>query len=162
MERADFEKSMQTMRGSPAQLEQATNGLDEAVLRYKPRPEKWSILEIVSHLADIELVYGYRMRQVIADVNPTIAPIDQDRWASGLGYAEASLPHKLAMFRILRESNLAMLERTTEADWQRGAFHPEYNQTLTLATLIERMANHIPNHVRQIEELKQQARAQCR
>lgn len=160
MERADFEKWLRSIRTDPAQLEQATSGLDEAALRYKPRPEKWSILEIVSHLADIELVYGYRMRQLLADVNPTFAPIDQDRWASGLRYAEASLPEKLAMFRILREANLALLERTTEADWQRGAFHPEYNQTVTLATLIERMANHVSNHVRQIEESKRQARAQ--
>lgn len=162
MERADFEKWLRAIRTGPAELEQATSGLEDSTLRYKPRPEKWSILEIVSHLADIELVYGYRMRQLIADVNPTIAPIDQDRWASGLRYAEASLPQKLALFRILREANLALLERTVERDWQRGAFHPEYKQPLTLATLIERMANHIPNHLRQIEELKRQARAQSR
>ncbi len=64
------------------------SGLPEKVLRYKPAPDKWCILEILGHLADIEIVYAYRLRQMLADKKPVIAPMDQDDWARNLGYME--------------------------------------------------------------------------
>ena len=56
-------------------------GLPEKVLRYKPGPDKGCIQEILGHLADIEIVYGYRLREMLADKKPIIAPMDQNDWA---------------------------------------------------------------------------------
>jgi len=64
-------------------------GLSKKTLRYKPSPDKWRILEVLGHLADIEILYAYRIRQMLADKDPVIAPIDQDAWAKNLWYLES-------------------------------------------------------------------------
>jgi uncharacterized damage-inducible protein DinB len=71
---------------SPKQIAAAVLDLPEKTLRYKFSPDKWSILEILGHLADMEILYSYRIRQMLADQDPVIAPIDQDAWAKNLGY----------------------------------------------------------------------------
>src|SRR6266436_4495351 len=65
---------------SPKQVAAAVSGLPDKVLRYKPAPDKWCILEILGHLADVEIVYAYRLRQMLADKKPVIAPMDQNDW----------------------------------------------------------------------------------
>src|SRR5258705_13775821 len=77
------------------------NAVPEKVLRYKPSPEKWCVLEILAHLADIEIVYGHRLRQMLADEKPVIAPMDQDAWARNLGYMD-SPPAELVAFYVLK------------------------------------------------------------
>ena len=128
-------------------------------LRYQSAPGKWCILQILGHLADVEIIYGYRMRQMIADREPTIAPIDQDDWARNLGYLEGSPAEFLPAYQAARRANLRLLRRLKAADLARGAFHPERNRKLTLEELIGMMAGHDPNHLGQIERLKEQAKA---
>src|SRR6185437_9198082 len=76
----DSKKLLDAAEKSPEQVARAVMGLPAKVLQYKPAPDKWSVQEILAHLADSELVYGYRLRQAIADKEPTFAPIDQDAW----------------------------------------------------------------------------------
>jgi uncharacterized damage-inducible protein DinB len=153
---AELKANLDGIRQGPALLEAAVDGLDNATLDYKPSPQKWSIREVVTHLADVELIYGYRMRQMIADKNPTIAPIEQDDWASNLAYRDAPLEEMLQQFRVLRQTNLRLLQRLTPADLSKGAFHPERGRVFTLEELIGFMAKHHPNHIGQIERLKEQ------
>jgi uncharacterized damage-inducible protein DinB len=142
---------------NPEQVARATTGLSPKVMRYKPAPDKWSIQEILGHLADSEIVYAYRIRQALADKNPTFAPIDQDDWARHLGYMEASAPELIALYALVRRSNLRLLRRITPPDLEKGGFHPERKRKVTVAELVEMMAKHGPNHLAQIERLKQQA-----
>jgi len=58
---------------SPREIAAAVSGLSPKALRYKPSPNKWCVLEILGHLADVEIIYGYRLRQMLADTNPVIA-----------------------------------------------------------------------------------------
>ncbi|HEY1271766.1 MAG TPA: DinB family protein, partial [Terriglobales bacterium] len=81
MTEQELKKHLDEAEKGPKKLATAVSGLSPKVLHYKPSPEKWCIQEIVGHLADVEIVYGYRMRQMIADKNPVLAPIDQDDWA---------------------------------------------------------------------------------
>ncbi|HVO60207.1 MAG TPA: DinB family protein [Terriglobales bacterium] len=76
----ELKKHLDDAEKGPRKLAAAVSGLPDRVLRYKPSPEKWCILEIVGHLADVELIYSHRLRQMLADKKPVIAPIDQDDW----------------------------------------------------------------------------------
>ena len=88
MTESELKKHLDAAEKSPKQIAAAVSGLPDKVLRYKPSPDKWCILEILGHLADIEIVYAYRLRQMLADKKPVIAPMDQDDWARNLGYME--------------------------------------------------------------------------
>jgi uncharacterized damage-inducible protein DinB len=156
---AELKTRLDGIRQGPSQVEAAVAGLDNAALDYKPNPQKWSIREIVAHLADVEIIYGYRLRQMIADKNPTIAPIEQDDWATNLAYREAPVEEMLQQFRVLRQANMRLLQRLNPADLSKGAFHPERGRVFTLEELVNFMAGHHPNHIGQIERLKQQGKS---
>lgn len=142
----------------PALVASAATGVDDRMLRFKPAPDKWCILEILGHLADIEVLYGYRMRQMLADREPTIAPIDQDDWARNLGYMEGAPSEFLAAYQAARRANIRLLRRLEATDLAKGAFHPEKGRKVTLEELIGMMVIHDPNHAKQVERLKELAK----
>jgi|SRR5271166_1388905 len=82
MTEAELKDHLDAAEKSPKQIAAAVSGLPEKTLRYKSYPDKWCILEILGHLADIEILYAYRIRQMLADNDPVIAPIDQDEFAA--------------------------------------------------------------------------------
>ncbi|HEV2112795.1 MAG TPA: DinB family protein [Terriglobales bacterium] len=150
-------QSIDKIERGPETIAAAVKGLSPATLRYKPSPAKWCILEIVGHLADVEVVYGHRLRQALAEAKPTFAPMDQEAWAANLGYTDVPVEDSLEAFRAARKANVRLLRRVSEADLSKGGFHPELKSVHTVADLIQRMVNHDPNHLGQIERLKQQA-----
>ncbi|HMH01125.1 MAG TPA: DinB family protein, partial [Terriglobales bacterium] len=70
MNEADLKQHLEAAEKSPKQIAAAVSGLPDKTLRYKPAPDKWCILEVLGHLADIEVVYAYRIRQMLADKKP--------------------------------------------------------------------------------------------
>jgi len=159
MTEGELKKHLDAAEKSPKQIAAAVSGLPDEVLRYKPSPEKWCILEILGHLVDIEIVYAYRMRQMLADEKPVIAPMDQNAWASHLGYMETPAPESVALYGLNRHHSLRLLRRLKAADLAKSAYHPELKGNVTVAEMIERMAGHGPNHLVQIERLKKEAKA---
>ena len=157
MTEAELKKHLEAAEKSPKEIAAAVSGLSPQVLRYKPAPDKWSIIEILGHLADIEIVYAYRLRQMVADKKPMIAPMDQDEWAKNLGYVDTPTPELVALYGLNRHHNLRLLRRLKPADLEKSAFHPEYQQDVTVSTLVEKMAGHGANHLQQIERLKREA-----
>lgn len=157
MTEAELKKHLDAAEKSPKEIAAAVSGLSPAVLGYRSNPTKWCILEILAHLADIEIVYGYRLRQMLADEKPVIAPMDQDAWAKNLGYLDASAPELVALYGLNRHHNLRLLRRLKAGDLEKSAFHPEYQKDVTVARLVEQMAEHGTNHLGQIEKLKRQA-----
>jgi len=157
MTEAEFKKHLGAAEKSPKEIAAAVSGLPETVLRYKPSPEKWCVLEVLGHLADIEIVYGYRLRQMLADTKPVIAPLDQDAWVRNLGYMEAPPAELVAFYGIARHHNLRMLRRAKAADFSKSAYHPELQREVTVAEIVERIGEHGASHLQQIEKLKQQA-----
>jgi hypothetical protein len=154
MTESDLKKHLDAAEKSPKQVAAAVSGLAEETLRYKPAPDKWCILEILGHLADIEIVYAYRLRQMLADKKPVIAPMDQDDWARRLGYMETPAPELIALYGLNRHANLRLLQRLKPDDLEKSAFHPESKKNCTVAELVVRMATHGANHLAQIERLK--------
>jgi uncharacterized damage-inducible protein DinB len=157
MTEAELNKHLELAGKSPKEIAAAVSGLSPEVLRYKPAPDKWSILEILGHLADIEIFYAYRLRQMLADEKPVIAPMDQDAWAKHLGYMEMAAPELVALYGLNRHHTLRLLRRLKAADLEKSAFHPEHQANVTVARLVEMMSGHGANHLGQIERLKKEA-----
>jgi hypothetical protein len=157
MTEAELKNHLDAAEKSPKEIAAAVSGLSDKVLRFKPAPDKWCILEILAHLADMEILYAYRLRQMLADKKPVIAPIDQDDWARNLGYLESSPPELVALYGLNRHHNLRLLRRLKPADLEKSAFHPEYKQDMTVAVMVERIGGHGVNHLAQIERLKKEA-----
>ena len=154
---AEFKKHLAEAEKSPKEIAAAVAGLPDATLRYKPSPDKWCILEILAHLADMEIVLAYRLRQMLADKKPEIAPIDQDDWARNLGYMQSTPAEQTAIYGLNRHANLQLLRKIKVEDLSKAAYHPEFKREMSVAEIVERMAAHGPNHLRQIERLKKEA-----
>jgi DinB family protein len=88
-------------------------------------PGKWSIVQVVEHLADQELVNGFRLRSIVAEDEPPLRGYDQDRWATRLRYGSAGLEPLLDEIRVLRERNLRLYRLLSEAELDRVGMHDE-------------------------------------
>jgi uncharacterized damage-inducible protein DinB len=113
-------------------LKKTESKLKRAIARMTPRqlgkpemPGKWSVKQVLQHLADSELVWGWRLRLVLSHDRPTITGYDQDAWAERLSYDKADAKRALAEFGTLRGANLRLLQRATPADLERVGVHSE-------------------------------------
>jgi hypothetical protein len=156
MTEAEFKKRLEAAENNPKQLAGAVSGLPAASLRFKPAPEKWCILEILGHLADVEIVFGHRIRQILAEEKPVVAPMDQNAWARNLGYMETSPAELIALFGINRHHNLRILKRIKAEDLGKSAYHPELKRSILLSELVETLDMHTESHLQQIEKLKKE------
>jgi hypothetical protein len=154
MTEAEFKNHLDAAEESPKQIAAAISGLSEHILHYKPSPEKWCVLEILGHLADVEIIYGYRLRQMLADTKPVIASLDQNAWARNLNYLDSRPSELVAFYGVARHHNLRLLRRLQPAQLLKSAFHPELQREITVADLVEKMGGHGAAHLRQIEKLK--------
>ena len=121
-------------------------------LRVPEAPGKWSIVEVLQHLADSELVAGWRFRMVIAQDRPAITGFDQDPWASRLGYDGAAVDEALLQFAVLRRVNLALLDGLPPAALQRVGVHAERGEE-SVAHMMKLYAGHDLLHLAQIDRI---------
>lgn len=147
--------AIKVQRTTAARLKKAITGLTASQLRWRSQPAKWSIAEILAHLADAEIVAGWRMRSVIGENGITIQPYDQDAWASTFNYQNRNPRQSLALFRALRENNLAMLNEISKETWHNYGMHLERGKE-TIAHLARMFAGHDTNHVLQVEGIVKQ------
>jgi hypothetical protein len=149
--------AIKIQKTTAAKLKKLTGGLTVKQLRWQPEPGKWSIAEIVAHLADVEIVASWRMRSIIGSDGITIQPFDQDAWASIFRYSKRDPKQSVEVFRVLRENNLAMLKSLPPEAWDRHGMHLERGKE-TIAHLARMFAGHDTNHVLQIERILAQLR----
>ncbi|HEY1768426.1 MAG TPA: DinB family protein [Terracidiphilus sp.] len=135
---------------TPAALAEVLAAIGEENLSNPPAPGKWSPAEILCHLADCELVFGFRLRQTLAEEGPTLQPFDQDRWAAT--YRGVNAGHALEVFAALRGWNLRLLEVALPDAANRPTFHPERG-AMTFQTIVETMAGHDLNHLGQLRRI---------
>lgn len=115
-----------------------------------PEPGKWSIREIIAHLADCELVFAVRLRQTLAEEHHIIQPFDQAKW--GERYTAYDLQSAFVLFTATRNWNLKFLTTVTGDDRHHPTTHPERG-TMTLWTIVETIAGHDLNHLQQVQDL---------
>jgi hypothetical protein len=153
--------AIKVQRATAAKLKKLVRGLTPKQLKWKPEPGKWSIAEILAHLADVEIAASWRMRLIIGANGTTTQPFDQDVWASVFQYNQRDAKQSLEVFRVLRENNLAMLKALPRESWDNYGMHLERGKE-TIAHLARMFAGHDTNHVRQIESIVAQLKTKKR
>ena len=133
-------------------LERRLDGLSDAVVRRPEGPGKWSAVEIVQHLADSELVLGWRTRLILTDDRPPIQGYDQDAWARTLRYADVPLAVAVDQLRATRTANLRVWRLLTPAERERVGLHTERGPE-SLDLLIRLVGGHDLVHRRQIDRV---------
>jgi DinB superfamily len=138
------------LAATPEALRTVLDQIGEREVETRPAPGKWSPSEIICHLADCEIVFSFRLRQTLAENNPTIQPFDQDKWAAS--YLGMNAEQALRVFSALRGWNLLLIESAMPAAADRIMTHPERG-TMTFQTVIETMAGHDLNHLAQLRRI---------
>jgi hypothetical protein len=133
-------------------LERLVKGVSTAKLRKRPAPDKWSVSEILAHLADTEIVGSFRMRLILGAPGTPIVAFDQDAWVTSGHYAKRDPRQALQQFRVLRETNLALLKSLTPEQWKHYGMHSERGQE-SVEHIVKMFAGHDVNHLQQIQKI---------
>lgn len=143
---------LQVQKETPQKLAKLIQGLDRGKLSICPAPGKWSITEILAHLADTELVCGWRVRLILSSNGTPVQGFDQDAWASTFNYANRDPSTSLEVFRVLRENNLALLQSVPKELWDNYGMHSERGKE-SVGQIVKMYAGHDLNHLKQIEAI---------
>jgi len=129
------------------------------LLRSRPFEGKWTPNEIIGHLTDSEWVYGYRLRLILCEDNPTILGTNQDSWVAGLRHNESEPSELVEIFRVLRQFNLTVWRRTLPVDLERTGQHNERGRE-SVGVMLRLLAGHDLSHLDQITRYIQAVRQQ--
>jgi DinB superfamily len=151
---ADLPALLERYRRGPEVLAVVLTGVFGDEEDFVRAPGKWSIRQIVAHLADAEMVGAHRFRQVLAEENPTLIAFDQDAWTRNLDYARRKPKQSLETFRRIRAENYELLKEMPESAFERTGNHSE-NGPMTLRRLLEGYAEHAESHARQLQEIRE-------
>jgi hypothetical protein len=149
---AGGQEPLKVLAATPKKLERLVVRASTAKLRKRPAPDKWSVSEIVAHLADAELVIGWRVRFILGAPGTSIQAFDQDSWVKALHYEKRNPKESLAQMRALREANLALYKSLTPEQWMHYGMHSERGQE-SVEHIVRMIAGHDLNHLQQIERI---------
>ena len=144
---------LERFRRAPEVLAVVLTGVFGEEEDYLTAPGKWSIRQIIAHLADTETVYANRLRQVVAEESPTLVAFDQDAWARNLDYSRRKPKQSLETLRRVRAENYELLKDLPEAAYARAGNHTERGP-VTLLQIVEGAANHAESHARQLQQIR--------
>lgn len=145
--------AISVLRQTPSELPRALAGLSSEQMAQPEAPGKWSMRQVVQHLADSDLVWGYRLRMVLAHDRPQILGYDQDLWAERLGYDRADVVHALEDFATLRKANLRLLANASPDHLKRVGVHAERGEE-SVEHMIKLYAGHDLLHLRQLARIR--------
>jgi hypothetical protein len=140
------------LAAAAARLREALDGVAAARLQRPEAPGKWSAGGVVRHLADSEVVHGWRLRLVLGQDRPPLTGYDQDGWAERLRYDDVDLPLALAVFDVNRAANLELYGRLGPAEWRREGLHVERGPE-SVAIIARLYAGHDIVHLRQLRRI---------
>jgi uncharacterized damage-inducible protein DinB len=135
---------------TPRALARRVDGVSRPRLTKSPKPGKWSARDILAHLADVEMLWGFRLRLVLGQNEVPLVGMDQDVWAKR--YRRVDPRGALATFVALRRANLELIDGLRPADYRRWGQHSQFGR-LTIARMVALLAGHDINHSRQIEAI---------
>lgn len=142
------------LQETPRALASLLRGVPHEVLRRKPAPEKWSMLEIACHLRDVEQLFLERYAKMANHDRPALRMINQDELAVALKYNEDDPGAAMREFRALRTQTTALLSALAHQSWQRIGLHPKRGE-FSIAAQAEIHVNHDANHLNQIRALRE-------
>lgn len=151
-EYAQGKDPLAAQRQAPTVLDKLLAHASDERLTIRPSADKWSIGEILAHLAEDEIATAWRYRQMVEHSGIELAGFDQDMWARIGGYSSRSPHESLTLFRLLRQANLQFLDGLTQEQWQCFGTHTERGR-ITVKDLAVHMAGHDANHIEQISRI---------
>lgn len=149
---AERQDPIKVQSATNKKLTRLTKGVSTAKLRKRPAPGKWSVTEILAHLADVEIVVGWRLRSILGAPGTPIQAFDQDAWVIAGHYEKRDPRKSIEQHRILREANLALLKSLSPDQWMHSGQHSERGQE-SIEHIVRMIAGHDINHISQIERI---------
>ena len=149
---AQGQDPLKLQSATPKKLARLVKGFSTAKLRKRPSPDKWSVAEILAHLADVEIVVGWRMRSILGAPGTPIQAFDQDAWVTAGHYAKRDPRKSIELHSVVREANLALLKSLSSDQWNHYGQHAERGQE-SIERIVGMIAGHDVNHLRQIERI---------
>jgi hypothetical protein len=145
-------KPLAIQAATPRKLARLIKGVPAAKLRKRPAPDKWSVSEILAHLADTEIVGGFRLRLILGAPGTPVVGFNQDAWVISGHYDKRDPRKSIEQFRTLREANLALLKSLAQEQWKHHGVHFERGVE-TIERVTQMFAGHDLNHLQQIERI---------
>jgi hypothetical protein len=152
MSHSEGKEPLRLQQAAPRKLAALIKGKTAKQLMKRAAPDKWSVAEIMAHLADAELAIAWRLRQVLANNAIPLQAYDQDLWAKTFNYAKRDPRVSLASYRTLREANLALLKSVPRKLWENYGVHQERGNE-SVSHVVKMVAGHDLNHLQQIEKI---------
>ncbi|PYX20066.1 MAG: hypothetical protein DMG82_23310 [Acidobacteria bacterium] len=153
----DGKDPLKVQKSTAKKLDKLTRRLSKKEIRRRPAPGKWSIAEILAHLADAEVAGSWRIRQILGADGTPIQAYDQNVWAETFRYEDRDPRESLKLFRVLRENNLLLLKSVPRKLWENHGMHAERGKE-TIAQIVRMFAGHDLNHLQQIEKIAKPGR----
>ena len=145
---------IEAMRKAPKRLAKLIKDLSKKQLARRPAPDKWSIKEVLAHLADGEVMLGSRFRMVAAMDRPQLVGYDQDAFVERLALEDAKAKDLLEDFAAVRAANVRLLKRLPREAFERVGLHTERGEE-TLSDMLVMYAGHDRVHEEQIARLRE-------
>ncbi len=149
---AEGKDPLRMQQAAPKKLAAMLKGKNRKQLTRRPAPDKWSIAEIVAHLADAEIAIAWRLRQILSTNAVAIQAYDQESWARTFNYAKRDPRASLVNFTTLREANVALLKSVPRKLWENYGLHQERGQE-SISHVVRMVAGHDLNHLQQVENI---------
>ena len=149
---AEGKEPLAVQAATADELVRLIEDLPAAELRKRPAPDKWSVSEIIAHLADGEIVGAFRMRFILGAPGSPVVAYDQNKWVTSGHYDKRDPQKSVQQFRVLREANLALLESLEPEQWKLCGMHSERGRE-SIEQMVRMFAGHDINHLRQVEKI---------
>ena len=149
MSESDRAQRIESYGNAYQRLINALEEFPKEMWQFKPSVDRWSIHEIVVHIADSEANSYVRCRRLVAEPGKTVLAYDENQWAISLNYHEQSTDDALELFKWLRLKSHKLITMVPEATWSNTIYHPE-NGTMTLDDWLDVYERHIPEHIEQM------------
>lgn len=149
---AEGQDALKVQATTAKKLEKLVKGVPAAKLRKRPAPNKWSVQEILAHLADTEIVGSWRIRAILGAPGTPIQAFDQDAWVTATHYDKRDVKKAIEQFRVNREANLELYKRLRPEQWKQFGMHAERGEE-TVEHIARMYAGHDLNHTKQIEAI---------
>jgi len=147
-----LQSSLSLLEKTPVLLETLLRDLPQELLHWKPAPDRWSIAEVLGHMADIEQIYADRTRRMVTEETPALPKFDPTTTVVTGDYTRGHAEENFAVFIKARRATAVLLRSIPPDSAERAATHSELG-SITLGQMLNEWASHDLGHLRQIAEL---------
>lgn len=144
--------ALSILKTTPKKIKKLIKSAKKKSLYKKPEPNKWSVAEIIAHLAETEIVLAWRYRSVVEKNGVVIQPFEQDDWAKNSHYTKTDVNDMLELYLVVRKANVKFLNGLSKEQWENFGMHQERGKE-TVRHIANLEAGHDINHLKQIEKI---------